>query len=214
MTATDAPARAKSAQVWERDPHDWYVEPSSATRALLGAEKLVGPTLDPCCGGGNIPAALIEAGLDVYGTDLVNRHGAQNPSWWLGTHDFMQGHPAGDEPVDLPPVTNVVMNPPFYRAVGAEAFIRRALSIATGKVCAFVDVRFLAGDKRANGIFAEYPPHRVWVITPRVSCPPGAYLAAGGKASGGTADWCWMVWNMSEPPPVDTKFGWLRGVRG
>jgi len=196
-------AAEKAAHVWERDPHDWYVEEPRATEALLSVERFVGAVWDPACGQGNILTAFLRSGLDqslVAGTDIVRR---TDSLWFRGEIDFL-----AYDGVTL--AQNVVMNPPFYRAKGAESFIRRALSLAAGKVAAFVDVRFLAGSDRANGLFAEHPPHRIWIITPRVSCPPGSYLAAGGRASGGSADWCWLVWDRTAPPPSTSQLGWLR----
>lgn len=105
---------------------------------------------------------------------------------------------------------NCVMNPPFFRAKGLEAFIRKAISVFPGKICVFGDVRFLAGAARSNGLFREFPPQRVWIITPRPSCPPGAFLEGGGTAGNGSSDWCWMVWSHLEPMG-ETRLGWLRG---
>lgn len=190
----------KDAHLWERDDLDWYVEPEESTDALLTVERFVGRVLDPCCGGGNIVRALRRAGVEVYGTDIVRR--TDDKDILLGERDFLTNPPAFPPP-------NFVMNPPFFRAKGAEAFIRQALSLASGKVCAFVDVKFLAGAQRANGLFTEHPPSRVWILTPRPSCPPGAYLAAGNKAGGGTADWCWLVWDLTSPAGP-TQLGWLR----
>jgi SAM-dependent methyltransferase len=192
---------AKQAHVWARDPHDWYVEPESATDALCTVERFVGGILDPACGGGNIVRALRRAGYDeAFGSD-IKRRVADDQDWFLGVQDFCAAHWV-QEP-------NIVMNPPFFRARGAESFIRKALDVARGKVCAFVDIRFLAGDDRAAGLYAEHPPHRVWIITPRVSCPPGAYLEAGGKAGNGSSDWCWLVWDKTARP-TGTQIGWLR----
>lgn len=193
-------AAEKAAHVWERDPLDWYVEPPEATEALLKVERFSGETThDPCCGQGNIVGALRAAGYHATGSDITDRC---EKAWFTGEIDFL----AAD---DFGTVCNIVMNPPFFRAKGAEAFIRKALAVATGKVCAFVDVRFLAGADRANGLFAEHPPARIWIITPRVSCPPGSYLAAGNKAGGGSSDWCWMVWDLTAPRGA-TQLGWLR----
>lgn len=189
----------KKAHVWERDSLDWYCEPPAATEALLTVERFVGPVWDPCCGGGNIVKALLAAGYDAKGSDVEDRAGW--PSWFGGKIDFLKDDCAG--------APNIVMNPPFFRAKGAEAFIRKALALASGKVAAFVDIRFIAGAERANGLFADHPPARIWVVTPRVSCPPGAYLAGGGKAGNGSSDWCWLVWNQSDPPQT-TQFGWLK----
>ncbi|MEN0652407.1 MULTISPECIES: hypothetical protein [Hyphobacterium] len=194
---------AKQAHVWERDELDWYVEPKAATEALLTVERFVGPIVDPSCGQGNIVETLRSAGYDALGSDIKRRTDA---TWFAGEIDFLADSPASDL---LRQVPNFAMNPPFFKAKGAEAFIRRALGFATGKVCAFVDIKFLAGAKRAEGLFTEFPPSRIWIITPRVSCPPGHVLVDGGKASGGTADWCWLVWDRTAPAN-GTSLDWLR----
>ena len=195
-------ATPKKANLWKRDELDWYVEPIRATEALLRRELFDGPVWDPAAGGGNIVRALLAAGYKAIGSDVVDRG---SPAF-VGHRDFLKSA----EPTLAP---NIVCNPPFFRAVGAEAFIRRALALAVGKVAMFVDVRFIAGSKRANGIFAELPPQCVYIITPRPSCPPGRYLAEGGVASNGTSDWCWLVWNRAEPTPV-TQLEWLRWTPG
>lgn len=198
-----AVAKKKNAQVWERDPLDWYVEPGRVTTALARVEKFGGRIWDPACGGGNIVTALRAAGLTAYGTD-IQRRVPYGTSWFLGERDFLT------QPPRLPLWNCIAMNPPFFRAEGAEAFIRRAHEVATDGawlIAAFVDVRFLAGAGRARGLFSELPPSRIWMVTPRVSCPPGLYLASGGKAEGGTANWCWIVWDLKHP--TETRFGWL-----
>lgn len=192
--------RALNAKVWKRDAFDWYQEPERATTALLGVERFIGHIWDPACGGGNVLRAAEAAGYRqrVAGTDIVRRVG----SWWFrGEHDFLAW-------VAPPLAQNIIVNPPFYRAKGTEAFIRKALSLAVGKVAVFVGVGFLSGGGRAQGLFAELPPSRVWLITPRVSCPPGEYLAAGNEAEGGSTDWAWLVYDMTAPRAA-TQLSWL-----
>lgn len=187
-------SKPKAARIWERDPDDWYVEPERVTAALARQEAFIGATIDPCCGGGNTVRALLRSGVNAWGRDLVERAGMAGHDRFLGVHDFLSETDA------LPGRwANIVMNPPFFKAAGAEAFIRRALEVATAKVAAFVDIRFLCGDDRASGLYAEMPPSRVYLITPRVSCPPGNFLAAGGKAGNGSSDWCWLVWDKTCP---------------
>ena len=195
MTGSDRVV--KKAHLWQRDDLDWYAEPMRVTEALLRRETFIGPVWDPACGGGNILRALISAGYQAIGTDVVDR----GAPCFAGVRDFL----ASDAEALAP---NLIFNPPFFRAVGAEAFIRRALLKAKGKVAAFVDIRFIAGSKRANGLFAETRPTRVYIITPRPSCPPGQYLADGGVAGNGTSDWCWLVWDRSSPPS-DTRMLWM-----
>lgn len=192
--------KAKQAHVWARDGLDWYVEPAEATRALLRVERFIGRTLDPACGRGNIVRALRDAGYDAVGSD-IKRRVAAGTEWFVGEFDFLS--------IEGVTYHNICMNPPFYKAKGAEAFIRRALAMVPGKVAAFVDLKFLAGSGRANGIYRELPPHRIWIVTPRPSCPPGEYLEAGGKAGGGTADYCWLVWDNASPSRA-TVTDWLR----
>lgn len=196
-----SPAAEKRAHLWDRDPLDWYVEPPSATRALLTVEKFVGGVWDPACGQGNIVEMMLSTGFHAVGTDIKRR--AAIGLWWLGERDFLKPQPM---PVGF---ANIVTNPPFFRAKGAEAFIRQALALARGKVAVFTDIRFIAGADRAEGLFAEHPPARIWIVTPRVSCPPGAYLAAGNKAGNGSSDWCWLVWDLTAPKTA-TSLGWLR----
>lgn len=193
----------KQAHLWARDEYDFYQEPPRASAALFRVETFDGAIWDPACGKGNIVYSAIAAGVEAIGTDIVDRHPIE-PPWFHGEHDFLLG--------DREPLApNIVTNPPFYQAKGAEAFIRKALSLATGKVAAFVDVRFVAGDKRAAGLFTQFPPETVYIIHPRVSCPPGAYLEAGGKAGNGSSDWCWIVWPIEEfrDGRLGTELKWL-----
>lgn len=194
-------AKAKAAHVWPRDPDEWYVEPEGVTTALLTVERFPGFVLDPCCGQGNIVKALRASGVTAFGCDKVRRVPA-DCDWFIKEEDFLTRH--------HPFVDAFVMNPPFGRARLAEAFIRHALNgQRASKVAAFVDLRFITGKQRASGLFAEHPPSRIWIITPRPSCPPGTYLAAGHRAGGGQADYCWLVWDLTAPRPI-TSIGWLR----
>lgn len=195
--------QVKKAHVWKRDELDWYVEPERVTEQLCTVENFYGYIQDPCCGQGNIVRALRKCGHLAVGSDIVKRV-SDDEKWFQRESDFLADNPH----LVYPP--NCVMNPPFFRAKGLEAFIRKAISVFPGKICVFGDVKFLAGATRANGLFREFPPQRVWIITPRPSCPPGHVLQEGGKASGGTADWCWMVWSHLEPAG-ETRLGWLRG---
>jgi hypothetical protein len=77
----------------------------------------------------------------------------------------------------------------------------------------FTETKFLASQGRARGLFAEYPPDRIWIVTPRPSCPPGQFLLDGGVAEDGKSDWCWLVWDKTLPTTLrgDTRLRWLRG---
>ena len=176
----------KKARLWERDPLDFYVEEPRASAALFRAERFVGKTLDPACGSGNIVESARAAGVESFGSDVVDRCG--DALWFVrGLNgrcvDFLADTP--DRRFMPWAVTNIVCNPPFFRGRGTEAFIRRALDVARGKVAIFAPLPFLAGDRRRKGLFAERPPHRVYVLAPRVSCPPGEWVAAAGRGWSG-----------------------------
>ena len=200
--------REKNAKVWKRDDLDFYVEEPRASEALFAVEKFVGSIWDPACGGGNIIRAAIAAGYRAIGTDVAVRAG--EASWFAGALDFMGTADCLAYPSECDDLENIATNPPFYRGKGTEAFIRKALQVVKGKVAVFTSIKFLAGATRANGLFAEHCPHRIWIVTPRVSCPPGAWLEAGNKAGGGTDDWVWLVWDMTAPRVTTAQMGWLR----
>lgn len=204
MSSGDAKRRAS--HIFPRAAHEWYVEEPVATTGLLSVEKFAGRVWDPCCGQGNIVKELMEAGYDAVGSDIVRRVPDDTP-WFMWETDFL-----GDEVKFPVGAINICFNPPFGKSKVAEACIRRALIAVTGKVAAFVDQRFIGSALRANGLFAEHPPTRIWSITPRISCPPGEYLLAGNKAGGGTADYVWIVWDLTAPVG-DTAFGWIRNAK-
>lgn len=196
-------AVAKEAHLWDRSAQEWYVEPSSVTTQLLSREEFTQPIWDPACGGGNIVRACLAAGLLAFGTDIVNRIGGPSP-WFNGLADFLATEPSDYLGADI------ICNPPFARGVMTEAFIRHALKrLSLKKLAVFTEIKFLTSARRANGLYAELPPSRVWMLSPRPSCPPGAYIAAGNKPQGGTADFCWIVWD-SATEGGQTSLGWLR----
>lgn len=190
--------KEKAAHVWARDPNDWYLEGPETVAFLLARETFHGPVYDPACGSGNIVRTCMDHGLEAFGTDLIRRTYGW-PEWFVGVRDFL----AGDVPVEA---VDVICNPPYYGSKGAEAFIRRALAIhRVGKVAMLVNAKFLFGDRRCSGLFRDKPPSRVLPIFPRPSIPTGEWLAAGNKASGGSEDFCWLVW---EPRVTGTQIVW------
>lgn len=199
---TREPKARKDAHLWVRDPHDWYVEEAKSVRQLLTVEPFDDWTHDPCCGGGNIVRELAAAGVTVTGADLIER-GA--PAF-VGTSDFIA---TGWVP---PGVRHICFNPPYYKAIGAEQCVVRALDAVPGKVAAFVSAKFLYGGKRSRRLYKARPPSRVWLLTDRPSCPPGVWLAAGNVAGGGEQDFAWLVWDPVEqrrPAGELAQVGWL-----
>lgn len=184
---------------WPPVKDDWFVEPPAATEFLLAREHFEGPIIDPCCGQGNIVEACRAHGLAAWGSDIKHRPGTD---WWMGIWDFryLRLGPG------LPP--NIVSNPPYGRAKLTEHFIRHFWGQERlCKLAVFTNAKFLFSQRRAAGLFTEMPPARVWPVLPRPSCPPGTFLAAGGKADGGVENFVWMVWDRFASGPTQLMLG-------
>ena len=165
---------------YERVASDWYVEPRWAIDALLDAEAFDGRSWDPSCGGGNIPLAMRDRGLDCWGSDIADRG--------FGT--------TGLSFFDAPDMAdNIVTNPP-YGVI--EAYITRALAHATYKVAVLARLALLEGQKR-QGMLRTTPLARVWVSSRRMSMPPGG---TDIKASGGAIPYAWFVWEHGHVGPA------------
>jgi len=190
----------------DRHPWDWYVEEQWVTHALASHVDLERDVtyLDPTCGLGNIPAALATLGLTAFGTDIAQRTDARH---FMGEHDFL-----GDQVhmLEALPALSIVMNPPFSFQNGvlvrglAEQIIRRALAIATHKVCALLPLKWLASQGRYS-LFTEWTPFGVYVLMERPSMPPGHKIGElGGQAhKHGKVDYMWVVWDRRREPLRD-----------
>lgn len=194
----------------DRHPQDWYVEPSWTVRTLLRETNLDrGYTIwDPCCGLGTIPCALAAEGFTTVGTDLVDRWlPAEPPHLFMGEHDFL-----GDQThlAEFWPLLSIVFNPPYsYEDDIAERCVRRALSVASGKVCALLPIRWRASEKRYGFLREEFPPLEILEFCDRPSMPPGTALHERDPVTGkltawrrGKTDYAWYVWDRHIPKPT------------
>lgn len=173
----------------EREADDWYVDPTWCTELLLGAIEVKGSVWDPCAGQGTIVAACTAAGLRAFGTD-VNPKAPQ-----IGELDFMGEHRGAAD--------NIIFNPPYR---DAEAFIRRAIALARGKVAVLLQEKFPYSQGRYV-LFKELPPAKVLFFSSRPSMPPGNLLRAGMKPEGGKINYLWFVWDRDHRGP--TICDWL-----
>ena len=113
-------------------------------------ERFPGPVWDPCCGQGNVRAALGQAGYVTRATDRVRRGASCEAEL-----DFLET--LWREPLHA--ARSIVSNPPVYRGEGTEDFIRKAVSIpGLAKLAVFADAKFLGGAGRAAGLWAQHPP--------------------------------------------------------
>ena len=173
--------KAKNAHLWERDPHDWYVEPRECSAALFASESFRGAIWDPACGLGRIVEEARRAGLKAMGTDIVRRSDTCE-----SVRDFLGATP------DLR-FSNIVSNPPFGIA---ERFVQHALTLVrpNGKIAMILPLVWLAGFSTKRDWLPKSSLRRVYPISPRPSMPPGAVIQAGIKPGNGTKDFAWFVW--------------------
>jgi hypothetical protein len=152
----------------------WYVEPAWFADAIFAVEDFFGSVWDPFCGEGTIPKAATARGIQAFGSDIVDR-GYGTPR--LNFFD-----------VEEPPALNVASNPD-YRVL--QEAVDHALAIVSGKVAVVARLGFLASQRRREW-FQYAPLARVWVASKRPSMPPGG---KGIKASGGTIEYAWLVFD-------------------
>lgn len=211
-------ARPKESFIYERDGLDFYTEPGWCVDLLLDAEKYLGRVWDPACGNGTIGRAFERRNHPIRSTDIAPRPYAERML------DFLDAEDASYTRAD-----HIVCNPPFSLA---EDFIRRGLRMATKSAAFLLPLKWLASDTRQR-FFAEVGrPARVYVLADRASMPPGMYLDAetglfncddpspklkdgkpvyrwrtGDKPSGGSIDYCWVVFVPGYGGPTDLR--WL-----
>ncbi len=180
--------RARESHIWERDPHDFYVEEEWCSQRLFEVEPFQGVIWDPACGMGRIVERAELAGLTAFGTDLVDRggdarcHALQHDG--TRTYDFLAPRPDHD----CIRADNIVTNPPFDLA---KEFALRALELARHKVA----IIFPTARLNAARWLEQTPLERIWLLTPRPSMPPGEVILRGEKPGGGKMDYCWLVFD-------------------
>jgi len=199
--STGSDQRKRKKKKVERHPWDWYVEQAWVTHRLIDTLQLEHDVnyIDPCCGLCTIPQALADRGFTAFGTDKFRR--IDSPLF-LNEHDFL-----GDQQlmVELWHPLSIVMNPPFSFQDGkmvrglAERFVRKAMSIATHKVCALLPIKWIASEGRAD-FFMRFPP-KIYVLSERPSMPPGDKIDELGKDAWkrGKVDYAWYVWDLQAP---------------
>lgn len=191
-----------------KSPLDWYVEQPWVTEALIEAEYGIDGSLswgivwDPACGGGNVLRAFNASHKLVWASDIEFRGYASGGGLFqelnfLGGIDFVRSAAPNKR-------FSIVSNPPYsYQKGISEAFVRRALELATEKVAMLLPVKWQASQGR-HELFTEFPPSRIWILSERPSMPPGAMVEAlGDKAfKRGKVDYMWIVWDVANPAAV------------
>jgi hypothetical protein len=172
-----------------RMPNDFYETPAYATEVLLEREEFPGMTWEPACGKGAISKVLVEHGLDVYSTDIVDYGYGEH------TRDFLVYD------LDEEGMVNVITNPPFK---DAQKFVETALVVTKqqgGKVAMLLKLQFLEGEKRRK-LFEGSPLKKVYVFSKRVS-----FHREEESKNNGFMAFAWFVWDWNyfgEP-----TIGWI-----
>lgn len=209
-----------SAKFAKRHPLDWYVDDISCARQLAGAlgnfrrERENGLIVwDPACGMGNTIQAAWELGLRTKISDVV-----QNVAWptFEALDDLIVPVFSAQDFLEIESVDyryTIVCNPPYSYIKGiAEAFARKALQLAKGRVCLLLPNKWLSSQARFFLFMQDHPPAAVLHLTQRPSMPPGDRIALMGNRAfrGGMIDYCWIVWDVERPTrPGETRAIWL-----
>ena len=165
---------------------DFFPTPAWATHALIENEKFEGNIWESACGNGAMSKVLDLAARSVTSSDLYDR------GFGEGGVDFLEADWHAD---------NIVTNPPYN---AAEGFVRAGVKLARRKFALLLRLAFLEGANRANTIFAETPPSRVWVFSERITFYPAGAVQQGS----GTTAYAWFVWDKDSPTGTELK--WLK----
>jgi hypothetical protein len=92
-----------------------------------------------------------------------------------------------------------VTNPPYN---AAEGFVRSGVKLARRKFALLLRLAFLEGANRANTIFSESPPARVWVFSERITFYPAGAVQQGS----GTTAYAWFVWDKDAAGGTELKW--------
>ena len=165
---------------------DFYPTPAWATEALIDNEKFGGDIWECACGDGAMSAVLAKAVGKVLSSDLYDR------GFGEAGQDFLTSRRRA---------RNIITNPPFH---SAEGFVSQALHAADEKFALLLRLAFLEGANRANTIFHDHPPSRVWVFSERIT-----FYAKGATVAGsGTTAYAWFVWDKAHQGATQLK--WFR----
>lgn len=165
---------------------DFFPTPAWATHALIQNERFEGDIWECACGDGAMAEVLSETGNKIVSSDLYDRGFGD-----VGV-DFLECRRS---------IPNIITNPPYN---SAQKFVEKASKSSTQKFALLLRLAFLEGANRANTIFSEIPPSRVWVFSERITFYPKNAVKAGS----GTTAYAWFVWDTSAPE--GTRLNWFK----
>lgn len=163
---------------------DFFPTPAWATHALADNERFSGGIWECACGNGAMSKVLEGAARSVTSSDLYER------GYGEAGVDFLGADWCAD---------NIVTNPPYN---AAEGFVRSGVRLARRKFALLLRLAFLEGANRANTIFSQTPPSRVWVFSERITFYPAGAVQSGS----GTTAYAWFVWDKDAPTTTELKW--------
>ncbi len=166
------------------DGPDYFPTPRWATFALADSEPFKGDIWECACGDGAMSKILEETGASVFSSDLYER------GYGEAGLDFLRPTRSAD---------NIITNPPYNCA---EGFVASGVAHARRKFALLLRLAFLEGANRANTIFSQMPPSRVWVFSERITF----YPAGAERKGSGTTAYAWFVWDKDAPSGTELKW--------
>ena len=165
---------------------DFFPTPPWATHALVDNERFEGDIWECACGDGAMAEVLRKTGNKIFSSDLYDRGYGEHG------HDFT---------LTDSKCPNIITNPPYNCA---EAFVDIGLQASQKKFALLLRLAFLEGKNRAEKIFKERYPARVWVFSERITFYPKGVEAKGG----GTTAYAWFVWD--KETSGQTELRWIK----
>lgn len=161
-----------------RVENDYYATHNDSTKAILDAEQIIYPALEPACGEGHISKMLDLSQTDSF--DLIDR------GFGIGGVDFLNHN--FDKKYNT-----IITNPPFNLF---QEFVEKAIEISENKVIMFGKLQALEGIKRAT--FLEKSPLKFVYVFKKRQQPlrNGSEIDSetGKKMASSTMAFAWFVW--------------------
>lgn len=178
---------------------DAYFSPPEATLSLLSIESQHLPKRiwEPAAGDGAIVKPLIEAGFQVFASDLVD-YGLEDCAAGV---DYLKAEPLCEP-------HGVITNPPYKLAMKfAEKALRETFYLAL-----LLRTNFLESTARID-FFREHQPARIWISSRRL--PMMHRRGWQGKRAPSNTCFAWFVWDRrSETKCVVDWFDWKEIAAG
>lgn len=205
MNSTNNTLGSSSLSNKVREELDFYQTPSYATKILIERFNFKSNTIwEPMCGNGAIAKPLIDAGYDVFYSDIVER------KWKLDMKlDYFEcskmpsrTYLSDDETDNFA----IVTNPPYKFA---NKFLLNTLSLVKPKTCClFLPIRYLEGIKRYNEIYSKFKPSKILVYAQRLGCYKESDVEANNvndHGVGSAVAYMWLCFDRDIWSNKDTK---------